>query len=189
MIILETIIEKHKKEFCLNKNELNMSSEPILLGEICNQVIPAGLIQSENQILSVPQREFLWKLFVQIGKVWENVEYESSNLKSSWLEMIAAKTNVSPTYVGEYINETYVIHELIDLNGEDDAYRKLFLEYKQPPGPPVTRIAHAKTFVVNEFITMQVMASGFKHFGGKNYHGYVKGSRYSRQDLVRVYKP
>jgi hypothetical protein len=166
-----------------------MSEKSIKLGEICNQIIPAGLIQSENQILTMAQKEFLWELFVQIGNVWKNVEYESSNLKSSWLEMIAAKTNVAPTYVGEYINATYVIHELIELNGKEEAYKKLFLEYKQPSGPPITRIAHTKTFVVNEFITMQVMASGFKHFGGKNYHGYVKGSRYSRQDLVRVYKP
>lgn len=166
-----------------------MEVNQIILGDISNQIIPAGLIQSERQILTEPQREFLWKLFVQIGNVWGNVAYESSNLKSSWLEMISAKTNVSPSYVGEYINACYVIHELIELNGEKEAYKLFFLNYKQAPGPPITRIAHAKTFVVNEFITMQVMASGFKHFGGKNYHGYVKGSRYSREDLVRVYKP
>lgn len=168
---------------------MNINLSPILLGEICNEVIPAGLIQSENQILTIAQKDSLWKLFTQIGQVWQNVNYESSNLKSSWLEMIEAKTTVSPSYVGEYINATYVIHELLRLNTEVEAYVKLFLVYKQPPGPPVTRLAHAKTYVVNEFITMQVMASGFKHFGGKNYHGYVKGSRYSRQDLVRVYKP
>lgn len=174
-----------------------MNSKPIVLGPVCNEVIPEGLIQAENQVLTAIQREFLWELFVQIGHVWGNVKYESSNLKSSWLEMIAAKSNVSPSYTGEYINATYVMQELIDLNGED-AYRKFFLEYKQPNQnitkdhtreALITRIAHAKIFVVNEFIIMQVMGSGFKHFGGKNYHGYVKGSRYSEQDLVRVYKP
>lgn len=168
---------------------MHTNLSPILVGEICNEVIPAGLIPSENQILTVAQKDFLWQLFVQIGQVWENVAYESSNLKSSWLEMIEAKTTVSPSYVGEYINATYVLQELIRLNTAEEAYRRLFLVYKQPLGPPTTRLAHAKTYVVNEFISMQVMASGFKHFGGKNYHGYVKGSRYSRQDLVRVYKP
>ena len=179
--------EKHKNAYYLDKN-MESTTKPMLLGEICNESIAPGLIQSETQLLTVAQREFLWKLFIQIGHVWENVDYESSNLKSSWLEMVSAKTNVSPSYTGEYINATYVVHELITLNGEEHAYRQLFLEYKQPPGPPMNRLAHAKTFVVNEFITMQVMASGFKHFGGKNYHGYVKGSRYSKQDLVRVYK-
>jgi len=166
-----------------------MNTTLMLTGDICKDVIDPGLIQSEQQPLTAAQKEFLWKLFVQIGHVWENVHYESSNLKSSWLEMIAAKTNVAPSYTGEYINATYVIQELIDLNGEENAYRLLFLTYKKPDGPPTTRLAHTKAFVVNEFIIMQVMASGFKHFGGKNYHGYVKGSRYSKQDLVRVYKP
>ncbi|NQX40611.1 hypothetical protein SAMN05421820_10413 [Pedobacter steynii] len=166
-----------------------MNTKLMLTGDICKDIIDPGLIQSEQHPLTAAQREFLWKLFVQIGNVWENVHYESSNLKSSWLEMVAAKTNVAPSYTGEYINATYVIQELIDLNGEENAYRLLFLTYKQPEGPPTTRLAHTKAFVVNEFIIMQVMASGFKHFGGKNYHGYVKGSRYSKQDLVRVYKP
>jgi hypothetical protein len=165
-----------------------MNITHILTGPVCNEVIPAGLIQSENQLLSAAQKEVLWHLFEQIGVVWDNLEYGSSNLKSSWLEMLAAKTNVSPSYTGEYINATYVLQELIALNG-DEAYARLFLGYSQPPGPATTRLAHAKTFVANEFITMQVMASGFKHFGGKNYHGYVKGSRYNRIDLVRVYKP
>jgi len=167
-----------------------MSIDPIKTGEICIQTISAGLIQSENQLLTVAQKDLLWKMFTQIGVVWKNVDYESSNLKSSWLEMIAAKTNISPSYTGEYINACYVLHELIQLNGEDKAFERFFLSYKlDPKEPPVSRIAHAKKFVLNEFIYMQVMASGFKHFGGKNYHGYVKGSRYSLQDLVRVYKP
>ena len=53
----------------------------------------------------------------------------------------------------------------------------------------MTRLAHAKRYVINEFIIMQVMASGFKHFGGKNYAGYVKGSRYNEIPLVREYVP
>ncbi len=164
---------------------------PLITGNICNEVIKqGGLIQSENQLLTSSQKDLLWELFEHIGVVWQNLEYGSSNLKSSWLEMIAAKSNVAPSYTGEYINACYVLHELLDLNGNDsDTYRKLFLTYKPSAGPPSTRLEHMKTYVINEFIYMQVMASGFKHFGGKNYHGYVKGSRYSRQDLVRTYKP
>lgn len=166
-----------------------METPSIIGGAICNEAIAPGLILSEKQILTFTQKEFLWNVFVQIGNTWKNVKFESSNLKSSWLEMIQAKTTVSPSYVGEYINAVYAIQELINMYGHDDAFHQLFLVYKIPAGPPITRLAHAKTYVVNEFITMQVMASGFKHFGGKNYHGFVKGSRYNLMPLVREYVP
>lgn len=166
-----------------------METPSTIGGAICNEVIAPGLILSEKQILTFTQKEFLWNVFVQIGNTWKNANYESSNLKSSWLEMIQAKTTVSPSYVGEYINAVYAIQELINMYGHDDAFYKLFLVYKMPAGPPSTRLAHAKAYVVNEFITMQVMASGFKHFGGKNYHGFVKGSRYNLMPLVREYVP
>jgi hypothetical protein len=87
------------------------------------------------------------------------------------------------------VNAVRAVGELIDMYG-DDAFRKLFLDNHIPPGPPVTRLAHAKKYVINEFITMQVMmASGFKHFGGKNYAGYLKGSRYNGIPQVREYRP
>lgn len=60
-----------------------MNTTLMLTGDICKDIIDPGLIQSEHQPLTAAQREFLWKLFVQIGNVWENVYYESSNLKSS----------------------------------------------------------------------------------------------------------
>lgn len=158
-------------------------------GPICNQAISGGQIQSEEQLLTKAHIEFLWHVFVQIGNTWENVQYESSNLKSSWLEMIDAKANVAPSYIGEYVNAVYVINELIQMYGHDEAFHKLFLEYRLPDGPPTTRLAHTKVFVINEFIYMQVMASGFKHYGGVNYHGYVKGSRYRLHPQVRNYVP
>jgi hypothetical protein len=155
-------------------------------GIVCNETVDSGMIVGDGQLLS--HREFLWRVFVKIGETWRNVRYESSNLKSSWLEMLAAKSGVAPSYTAEYVNAVRVVQELIDMYG-DDAFRKLFLDNHIPPGPPVTRLAHAKKYVINEFIIMQVMASGFKHFGGKNYAGYVKGSRYNEIPLVREYRP
>ena len=54
----------------------------------------------------------------------------------------------------------------------------LFLENDIPEGPPETRLAHAKKFVIDEFIRVNVVASGFKSFAapdnnGKNYKGYL----------------
>jgi hypothetical protein len=157
-------------------------------GIVCNETVDSGMLVGDGQLLSHADREFLWRVFVKIGETWRNVRYESSNLKSSWLEMLAAKSGVAPSYTAEYVNAVRVVQELIDMYG-DDAFRKLFLDNHIPPGPPVTRLAHAKKYVINEFIIMQVMASGFKHFGGKNYAGYVKGSRYNEIPLVREYRP
>ncbi|HEX8846551.1 MAG TPA: hypothetical protein VF791_18025 [Pyrinomonadaceae bacterium] len=156
---------------------------------ICQDKVDSGFLPGEGQELSHQNREFLWRLFVEIGKCWKNVKWDSSNLKSSWIDLIKAKTEFAPSYTGEYINATYVVQELIDMYGEKDAFHKLFLDNGIPSGPPTTRLAHAKKYVIDEFIKMQVLASGFKHFGGpnSNYHGYVKGSRYTLMPEVREF--
>ena len=157
-------------------------------GPICNQKIGSSMLQGDGQVLTYGNKEFLWKIFVQIGYTWKNVRFDSSNLKSSWLEMIAAKSGVAPSYTAEYINAVYVVGELITMYGETDAFYRLFLKNGIPSGPALTRLAHTKLYVVNEFIIMQVMASGFKHFGGVNYHGFVKGSRYNLIKEVREFE-
>jgi len=157
-------------------------------GAVCYDKVEAGMLVGDGQLLSHGDREFLWRVFVQIGNTWKNVRYESANLKSSWLEMLEAKTSRPPSYTAEYVNAVRCVRELIAMYG-DEAFQKLFLDNHIPPGPPLTRLAHAKRFVIDEFITMQVLASGFKHFGGKNYNGYVKGSRYNETPLVREYIP
>ncbi len=158
-------------------------------GPVCRAKVDPGLLPGDGQALTHANKLALWEIFKQIAVIWKNVRYESSNLKSSWLEMLQQKSELAPSYTGEYINAIYVVRELVAMYGEEQAYRKLFLENGIPPGPPNTRLAHAKRYVVDEFITLQVMMSGFKHFGGKNYHGYVKGSRYNEHALVRQYEP
>lgn len=166
-----------------------MGTVELIGGKVCKAALTPGLLPGDQQVLTHANREFLWGIFKQIAVTWKNVHYDSSNLKSSWLEMLAEKSGNAPSYTGEYINAIYVLTELVAMYGEVEAYRKLFLANGIPAGPPATRLAHAKRYVVDEFITMQVMMSGFKHFGGKNYHGYVKGSRYNEQALVRQYVP
>lgn len=156
---------------------------------ICQDKVDPGLLPGDGQELSHQNREFLWRVFVEIGKCWKNVKYDSSNLKSSWLDLINAKTEFAPSYTGEYINAVYVVQELIKMYGETDAFTNLFLKNGIPDGPPTTRLAHAKKYVIDEFIKMQVLSSGFKHFGGpnSNYHGYVKGTRYNLMPEVREF--
>jgi len=179
-------------------------------GELSQTLITAELIFSEPCTLPANQIEKLWQIFAQIGEHWKDVYNESKNLKSAWLEMIKAKTTQQPSYSAEYINAVLVIDELTQLYGEQEAYKTLFFSYKIPQSQPenkksqpilTTRLAHAKYYVIDEFIRMQVLSGGFKHFGGQsnasgevvkvqgvNYKGFVKGSRYSNENLVRTFK-
>ena len=162
-------------------------------GDFCHAPIGPQLIPQEQQELTKYERDQLWKLFQKIGYCWNNLYYknaDSSNLRSSWLEFIDAKTNSEPTYIGEYSNAVSVVGELVEIYGEDTAYTLLFLSNGIPlDEPPATRIAHAKKYVVDEFIRVNMVASGFKSFGGKNYKGYIGGSRYNLRARVRHYEP
>ena len=166
-------------------------------GKVCNEKLSASLIFAEGQHLTHENKEALWELFIAIGKTWSNTLYNSDNQRSSWHEMLKAKTENAPNYSGEYVNALYVLNELYAMYGKEEAYKKLFFESGvDNEAPPTTRLAHCKIFVVNEFIRMQVMAGGFKSWGNKyggerakNYHGFLAGSRYNRHPKVRAYEP
>ncbi len=150
--------------------------------------IGPGMIVGEGQHLTDNERAGLWRLFQEIGRTWDCAKHDSLEVRSSWLEFVEAKSTVSPSYTGEYSNAVLVCDELVDLHG-DDAYRRLFFDAGIPPGPPMTRLAHAKRFVVDEFITVQIVAGGFKSFGDLNYKGFVGGSRFNIQARVRTWPP
>lgn len=161
-------------------------------GIICHTQVEAKLIDTEDKLLRIQERNFLWDIFVEIGKCWGNLPEDSISVKSSWLEFIQAKTEQEPSYIGEYANAIAVVQELIQMYDRDKAFTLLFLSNGIPDGAPTTRLAHAKRYVIDEFIRVQIVASGFKGFAaprGYNYNGYVGGSRYNRLPRVRPYIP
>ncbi len=167
-------------------------------GKFCSDPIPPGLIRSEGQEMTVLERETLWELFQAIGTHWSDLHpraADSSTLRSSWLEFLDAKTNHDPSYTAEYANAVMVINELKSIYPHElEAYGMLFFEHGLPDGPPMTRLAHAKTYVVNEFIRVNVVASGFRSFGrpdnnGRNYKGFLGGSRFNLRARVRDFVP
>ena len=166
-------------------------------GNICQTTVEPGLFNAAGQLLTPRETDALWRLFQAIGIVWKDLhpsKTDSSNLKSSWLDFLLAKTKSEPSYTAEYSNAVVCVDELIELHGEDKAYQLLFLENGIPSGPPLTRLAHTKKYVVDEFIRVNVIASGFKSFGGpdyhgKNYKGYLGGSRYNLRARVKAYEP
>lgn len=158
----------------------------------CFSPLEPGLLPGEGQTLTQYERDALWQLFVYIGRCWGNVPKDSIGLKSSWLEFVEAKTAISPSYSAEYSNAVLVIDELIANYGEPQAFERLFFRNGIPSGPPLTALAHVKKYVVDEFIRVQIVASGFRGFGGKNrgknYNGFVRGSRYNWTERTRSFK-
>lgn len=161
-------------------------------GPISHGSVAANLLDHEDAALGPGEIDALWRIFVEIGRCWENLTDDSVSVKSSWREFIHAKTHDSPSYVGEYKNCIAVVQELVAIYGHDDAFQRLFLNNGIPEGPPTTRLAHAKQYVIDEFIRVQVVAGGFKGFvipSPLNYKGYVGGSRYNLTSRVRAYRP
>jgi hypothetical protein len=172
-------------------------------GAISQGKVDATLIDPEDQILTVAARDKLWEIFVEIGRAWDNVPDDSAGLRSSWLEFIEAKTQKQPSYVGEYANAVSVVQELVELYGREKAFAQLFFVTGAGDGPPLTRLAHVKKYVVNEFIRVQITASGFRGFADEemtkdsifsphrplNYAGFIRGSRYNERPQARLYDP
>ena len=172
-------------------------------GEICRQQLATQLLAAEPRRLTRAEIDGLWRIFVAIGTVWKNTFYNSAGLKSSWLEFLTAKTMSRPSYIAEYVNALEVVAELIGLHG-DQAFELLFLANRIPLDKDGrikldTRLAHAKYFVVDEFIRVQVVAGGFRNFirpvepeirpeNIVNYNGFIAGSRFNRIKPVRPFE-
>ena len=176
-------------------------------GEICKQPLADQLLPAEPRELTRAEIDGLWAIFVAIGTTWQNTVHDSAGLKSSWLEFVGEKTTIRPSYVAEYVNALGVVEELFEMYGEPLAFAKLFLDNgiatvganDKPMLTLDSRLAHAKHFVVDEFIRVQVVAGGFKNFiqpetpeirpdNIVNYNGFIAGSRYNRVTAVRSYE-
>ena len=170
-------------------------------GEVCKQRLGAQLLAAEPRELTLAEIDGLWRIFVAIGTVWKNAAHASEGLKSSWLEFLTEKSRIQPSYVAEYTNALMVVDELVGNSKSDtEAFEWLFLDHGIPVNSLDTRLAHAKHFVVDEFIRVQIVAGGFKDFirpeqttgirpeNFVNYNGFIAGSRFSRIKPVRTYE-
>jgi len=168
-------------------------------GEVCKQQLASRLMHAEPRQLSDAEIDGLWRIFVAIGANWKNTVHESAGLKSSWLEFVTQKSTIRPSYVAEYVSALEVVDELIEMYGAE-AFSNLFFRNGIPRNSLDTRLAHAKHFVVDEFIRVQITTGGFKDFVPRktpaereapeitNYNGFIAGSRYNRIKPVRTYK-
>ena len=159
----------------------------MLGGDFCNTTVGADLLPGDIQQLTAYEMQVLWRLFQEIGRTWQCTRSDSLNIRSEWLEFVEAKTTVPPSYSGEYSNAVSCLSELIGIYGDRDAFQKLLIGHGvTKPTPPLTRLAHCRTYVVNEFVRVQVAKEGFKSWQGSNYKGFVGGSRFNRKPRARV---
>jgi hypothetical protein len=153
----------------------------------CNTAVSADLLPGDIQQLTAQELDVLWRLFQEVGRTWNCTKTDSSNIRSDWREFIQAKTSVAPSYTGEYSSAVSCVSELILTFGEKEAFRKLLIDHGiDGKAPPLTRIAHLKVYVVNEFIRVQIAKEGFKSWQGSNYKGFLGGSRFNRKPRARI---
>jgi hypothetical protein len=176
----------------------NKETAKLIGGEFCSEPLAENLLPSEPRELTTTEIDGLWRVFEEIAKAWDKPEHDPARLKSSWLEFLRAKTPSRPSYVAEYVNAIEVIDDLIE--HEDKPFHRLFFDNGLPRGALGTRLAHAKNFVVDEFIKVQIVAGGFKSFvepddppairpdNVSNHRAFIAASRYNRILPVRPYK-
>lgn len=131
--------------------------------------------KSEDLIVPNDLFEEMWKLFVQIGKFWDNLE-EKDSYKTDLLAFMNNRISVDPSYIYDYRNAAEVIKELIYEHGDPKGYEVLFTDKSAIDDPPSTLLARARQKVSNEFIVLNLSLGGFKFGGATNSLGYISGA-------------
>ncbi len=130
--------------------------------------------------------EVLWNLFNGIRGAWGSDACRTEDMASQWREFIQLKVVGSPSYFEHYRSACELLSELRQTHG-DRLYQYLFFDGELHRHPDA-RLVEFKRYVVDEFIRVYVSLGGFRSFGGKNYTGFVSGSRYRSQRPYRSYE-
>jgi hypothetical protein len=165
-----------------------MTDTPFCVESLSSDLVE-GMINTPPRRLTEEELAGLWEIFVSINKTWklfrtrdpEHPVYDASNLRSTWLEFVTlrAESEHRPSYVGEYENALAVI---ADMRRHDMEPHERLLFAGQAASN--SRLGHAKKYVADEFMTVMLVASGFKEFGGRNYNGFIGGSRFNRATSI-----
>jgi hypothetical protein len=163
------------------------------------QLESGDIFPAVGRPLSSNELNDLWRIFSAINQKWSLFCDDAGNasehalyrVRSSWREFVRLRANPEhpwqgASYIKEYQNAIEIVYKL-----SDRAFDLLFAvgtKYAEAPPADVEISAeclrHAKYFVVNEFMSVMVATGGFKHFGGRNYNGYMAGSRSNRTSSI-----
>jgi len=156
--------------------------------EYWHEVLGSGGVQLEApRPLTSAEVESLWHLFSAIPTHW-SVPFNPNLLRSRWNDMLEARSGPPVDRRSAFINAAAVFEALRQAQAVDPL-KLVFVDTiitKELPG--LTRLQHAKLFVVNDFIRCFVAMGGFRAFvpEGRNYGAFLGGSRFREWAPVRT---
>lgn len=159
------------------------------MDDFCLERVGINLISAKPRALQAAEITGLWEILEAIVEVWcpdsgpGRGAARAAKSRSSWLEFVRlrADSGEAPSYVGEYENALQVLETLNAAHGEQAMPMLLFA--------PKTvsaecRLGHAKKYVADEFMSVAIVSGGFRHFGGRNFAGYLGGSRFNAAGTI-----
>ena len=134
-----------------------------------------SLIKKED-----PLFEDMYELFEQIGIFWHNTP-EKNDLRTELYTFMMNRMELNSFYIMEYQNAKDVLDEFkanakAKGQSKEEAYAAFLTDPDGLQSPPNSRLAHARQYVSNEFISLQLTVGGFASFGAKNYPGFIGGA-------------
>ena len=128
----------------------------------------------------------MFELFTQIGIFWKNTPQQKDaatgkmidlDLKSEVYAFMMNRIELNSFYAMEYLNAKEVLDEFkANASSVDEAYAAFFTDPNGTQNPPKSRLSHARQYVSNELIALQLTLGGFAAFGAKNYPGFIGGA-------------
>lgn len=153
-----------------------------------NEPLQPPMLTSPLAPLTEKQIASLWNIFRAIPVHWQ-IEFDVVLIRSRWLDMLEARCSGAPNFLPEYSNAAQVHDALIGKLGEAAAIARIFgATTITDSNQALTRIAHAKFYVVNDFIRCFIASGGFRAFVPKarNHAGFMGGSRFREWPPVRT---
>ncbi|EIR5212462.1 hypothetical protein LW682_004361 [Salmonella enterica] len=148
------------------------------------ETIGMQLLSSPVRPLTAGELNELWSLVERIEETWFTQRCANS-IKPQWLDYVQTSVSYSSGLLGEYENALSVYKEVLTIAPER-ASEMLILRPVPTLSTISSRLDHAKHFVIDRFIRCYVMLVGFQEFGGRNYNGYMAGSRFADTPPVRI---
>jgi hypothetical protein len=151
-----------------------------------DEVVGSALLPAPNRALKTEEQKILWDLFRHVEAIWfPDLPDSALTLKGQWLDYLHAMVEEAPSYLGEYENAVGVYNEIAS-TVPDQLDVLIFQRSVKGLVDGSTRLDHVKINVINPFIRIFVALVGFKAFLGRNYTGYMGGSRFGDRAPVRV---
>lgn len=148
------------------------------------EIVGKDILSVPSRPLTVDEINLLWSLVERIEATWF-AQPRANSIKPQWLDYLQASVVAPPSLLGEYENAVSVYKE-VSASTPERVSELLFLRPTPALSTTNTRLDHAKRFVIDRFIRCYVMLGGFQEFGGRNYNGYMAGSRFADTAPVRV---